>query len=246
MKEGKQSLSGQGQRIADASIYTNDVYFQEPKEYFVKIANRIQGDDASGKGPSSILDVGCANGALLHYLHQRFPESRISGLEPVEALCESARQALPGAIMYCHGLLDSRITPEPSQCVIMAGVMGIFNDPEPVMQRLLALSEKDGTIYVFSPFNEEPIDVVLEYRRAPDGPWETGHNLFSMKTMESIAAKLGLDYEWEPFRMSKPLSKGEDPMRSWTELFRDDPNQIVYGTNMFSTMKLLVLRRNAV
>ena len=44
--------------------------------------------------------------------------------------------------------------------------------------------------------------------------------------------------------MPFPIKKTKDPMRSWTEKFRNDKNQIIYGTNMFTTMKLLSIYKN--
>ena len=122
-------------------------------------------------------------------------------------------------------------------------VLGIFNDPSLFIIKLLSVVGDKGKIFVFSPFNEEPIDVILKYRYSGNKNWEVGHNLFSMKTMETIAVQNKLSYKWVDFKMKIKIPKSDDPMRSWTEPFRGDPNHIIYGTNMFSTMKLLILTK---
>jgi hypothetical protein len=88
------------------------------------------------------------------------------------------------------------------------------------------------------------VDVLVNYRRAPKGEWVQAHNLFSLVTMESICAEMGAHCRWVDFSMSKPIPKTDDPMRSWTEPFRGNPHHLFYGTNMFSTMKLLVIRKS--
>jgi hypothetical protein len=85
--------------------------------------------------------------------------------------------------------------------------------------------------------------VILKYKYSNNKNWEIGHNLFSMKTMEIIAEKYKLKYEWIDFKMPFKIQKTNDPMRSWTEPFRGNKNHLIYGTNMFSTMKLLILTK---
>lgn len=233
-----------GKRIADETVYNNLDFYDSPKEYFSLALDEIKAEFGE---PESILDVGSANGAFLHHAKKRFSASRLKGIEPVESLVTLSRKNLANDIEITHGgLFDRSIDAMAGNAtaVTFLGVMGIFFDPAKVMSQLCNLTAPNGGIFVFSPFNEEPIDVVLNYRRAPDSPWETGHNLFSMKTMESVCAALGLTCRWRNFEMAGTITKSDDPMRSWTEPFRGNKNHLFYGTNMFSTMKLLVLRKS--
>ena len=200
-----------------------------------EIKNR-QGD------PTSLLDVGCANGAFLHHARACFSECQLSGLEPIENLAANAAHNVRDSQIHCGALTD---LPEiqPAAAVTMLGVMGIFSEPAIAMRHLLAKTMEGGVAYIFSPFNEEPVDVILNYRRAPVGKWESGHNLFSMTTMEAVANEAGAHASWRDFAMPQQISKSDDPMRSWTEPFRGNPHHLFYGTNMFSTMKLLVLEK---
>ena len=126
--------------------------------------------------------------------------------------------------------------------VISSGVIGIFDDPDICLAHLLKLAKKNGSILVFSPFDEEPIDVILQYRYSGKDIWETGHNLFSLQTMQQLAKKYYLELDVIDFKMPFKIEKTDDPLRSWTEPFRDSPNMLIYGTNMFSTMKLLTFK----
>jgi len=229
-------------RTTDEAIYQNLDYYDSPKEYFQIVLDEIARDFGR---PASILDVGCANGAFLHHAQKRFSDSEFKGLEPIESLVTLAHQHLKNVKLCNRGIFDEGIENEigASTAVTMLGVMYLFREPEKVLKSLLNLATHDGAVYIFSPFNEEPIDVLLDYRRAPKGEWASAHNLFSQITMESICADIGVTCRWVDFVMSKPIPKTNDPMRSWTEPFRGNPNHLFYGTNMFATMKLLVIRK---
>ena len=226
-------------RIADAAIYNNKSFYDEPKDYYRLVLSTIQ---ARFSSPDSLLDIGCANGSFLYHAQDLLVGTKLWGAEPVADLADIAQQNTAAEI-FRHGLFD--IAEDKNyQIVTMLGVLGIFSDVTEVLAKLKQLRKPGGAILIFSPFNEEDIDVVLNYRRAPYGPWESGHNLFSKRTMESVSRELGMGCDWIDFEMSKPIPKTNDPMRSWTEPFRNSKNHLIYGTNMFSTMKLLILQES--
>ncbi len=234
-------------RIADEKIYDDSRYYDKPKEYFKLIEktikkNKLISSNDSGK---TIMDIGCANGALLSYLGKTFSNTDLIGFEPVTSLVKLGKK-LDRRIKFINkGLFDITTgdLKVKGDIVMATGVLGIFSDPSLFVKKLLSLVNESGKIFVFSPFNEEPIDVILKYRYSGNKIWEVGHNLFSMKTMETIAVQNKLSYKWVDFKMKIKIPKSDDPMRSWTESFRGDPNHIIYGTNMFSTMKLLILTK---
>jgi len=227
-------------RIADEKIYDNLDFYDYPKEYFSLILKNIEHELSR---PNSILDIGCANGSFLHHAGEAFAGAKLSGLEPVGTLAARARNNLKDAKIIHGGLFDDDLEIDASDVVTMMSVIGIFDDPEKVVRRLLDLTSNHGNLFIFSPFNEEPIDVILSYRRAPAGEWETGHNLFSKETMTGICELLGVGHNWVDFTLGQAIPRTEDPMRSWTEHFRGDEHQIIYGTNMFVTPKLLIVSK---
>ena len=234
-------------RIADKKIYVDSTYHDKPKEYFKLIQkqivkHKIVQPKETGK---KIIDIGCANGALLSYLGKTFSNAELIGFEPVASLIKIGKKLDTRVKFINKGLFDITAgdLKVKGDIVMATGVLGIFNDPSLFVKKLLSVVNDSGKIFVFSPFNEEPIDVILKYRYSGNKNWEVGHNLFSMKTMETIAVQNKLSYEWADFKMKIKIPKSDDPMRSWTEPFRGDPNHIIYGTNMFSTMKLLILTK---
>jgi hypothetical protein len=50
--------------IADADIYSNRLYYDEPKEYYKLVLTEIV---KNFDKPNSLLDIGCANGSFLYH-----------------------------------------------------------------------------------------------------------------------------------------------------------------------------------
>tara|TARA_Y100001958_G_C21174083_1_gene505255 strand:+ start:6 stop:713 length:708 start_codon:yes stop_codon:yes gene_type:complete len=233
-----------GIRIADKNIYSNNKYFNNPKEYYKLILNEISQYNKISK----IIDVGCSNGSLLNYLMKNINNNIISyiGYEPEKSLIEYGMKMNQDIKFKNHGLYQIPKLQEEDKgdIVIASGVIGIFEDPKKFIYKLIDITKNNGKIFIFSPFNEENIDVILKYKYHNKNSWEIGHNLFSMASMELICKELNYKYRWKPFKMPFPIKKTNDPMRSWTEKFRNDENQIFYGTNMFTTMKLLSIHKS--
>ena len=233
-------------RIADEKIYVDDRHHQNPKEYFKLILSEINFlfDKNKKYDKKTIIDVGCANGALLSYLRVAFPDAKLKGFDPIDSLIQSGKRIDSSIDFQKMGLMDipKLNEEEKADIVISTGVIGIFDNPDIFLAHLLKLVKKNGSIFLFSPFNEDPIDVVMQYRYSGGDIWETGHNLFSLQTMHGLAKKYALELDVIEFQMPFKIEKTDDPMRSWTEPFRDNPNTLIYGTNMFSTMKLLIYK----
>ncbi len=211
-------------RIADKSIYNDATYFNKPKEYFKFIDQSIKQikSENSEKRIDKIIDVGCANGALLHYLSKENLNTTFIGYEPELSLIELGKILAPNIEFNNYGLYDiSNLKSEQkADVVIAAGVIGIFDDPEKFLMHMDKLCKNDGSILLFSPFNENDIDVILQYKPSKGNEWQTGHNLFSLTTIKLIAEKMGYKYSFSSFSMPFPIKKTNDPMRSWTENFR--------------------------
>ena len=229
-------------RTADESIYNDEKYHASPKEYFKLLNDKIYEINGQKKG-ITLLDVGCANGALLNFIEAKNPSFKLIGLEPVLSLIKLGETLNPNIKFINKGLHEVKEEDMiKADFVLCAGVIGIFNNPKLVIKKLFKSLNPGGAILIFSPFNEEDVDVILKYKYSGGKNWETGHNLFSMRTMETIAFENKLTVDWVDFKMPISIEKTKDPMRSWTESFRGNPNAIIYGTNMFSTMKLLILK----
>jgi len=245
-------ISG-GSRIADDAIYLGEDRFARPKETFKMVANAIQ---AGGHGASaSLLDIGCATGEFLYYVGERFPGFQRAGIDISEAMIQEARRRVPDADFTVGSAGDQRaFKTQAHDIVTLQGVLSIFDDPMPVICNALGALRNGGAFYGLIIANEEPVDVIMRYRRvAPREPqaegavWESGWNVFSMQTIESILVRQPrcAGWTWTPFRMPFALEKRDDPMRCWTIATEHNPNQRVNGACQLVNSFLLSVRMAA-
>ena len=230
-----------GKRIADDGIYLDGVDLQRPKEIFILLGDLME--PALNEGTKKILDVGCAAGGLVHYIKGRFPQSDVSGMDVSETLIEKARVE----ISDCDFFLGSVLSPDDFgdrkfDVVTCCGVLSIFDDIEAPLANMIACTRPGGSVMVYTIFNEDPIDVLMRYRRSDeDGDWETGWNVFSMNSVEKALGKYGDDisWNWHPFELPFVMEKKPDPMRTWTIETVKTPHQLVNGACQLINMQVL-------
>ena len=237
-----------GKRIADEDIYLNENRALKPKEVF-RFGIGLLGDAFAGR-PIRICDVGCATGDFLIYMKSRFPGASLTGMDVSPSLLQAARAALPDATFVQGSVTDSGCLPASAYDVItMYGVLSILDDPEPALENLVNSVAPGGRILISSNFNEDPIDVIVRYRRAQtaDAPWEIGWNIHSKVWVERILSGIAAVEHvlWHDFRMPFALPKGPDPMRAWTEPARGNPYYQVNGASLLLDRKVLEIRRRA-
>lgn len=132
-------------RIADADIYNNRLYYDEPKEYYKLVLTEIV---KKFEIPNSLLDIGCANGSFLHHAQTALIGTKLFGAEPVVDLVDIARKNTLAEIIK-YGLFD---IPEDRQyeIITMLGVLGIFSDVVDVLTKLKKLIKPGGYFYFFT------------------------------------------------------------------------------------------------
>ena len=210
-----------GQRLADDNIYLQDDRYHKPKESFKLLAKRIMALPASGT-PLDILDVGCATGELLfHLAYALGPNHKYSGVDVSSAMLTAAKTMVPAADFSELDIsVDTGNLGPAYDVVICYGVLGIFDDVTVPLRNLLKLCKPGGVVMAFSDLNDSNIDLISRYRRVGEAnaPWETGWNIFSKKTIESIvlnaAPKCRINYI--DFEMPFDIPMNNDPMRNWT------------------------------
>lgn len=225
-------------RKADLEIYKNLDFYEEPKEYFkdcVEIIKSIK------KSPENFIDLGCANGSFLNYLSNEFSASKLYGIEPEKDLFKISKK-FSNAKIYNKKLEEFK-TEKRFEVITAMGLIGIFFDPVIFIQKINSLLSENGIAIILSPFNEENIDVILNHRNSLTSEWESGNNVFSQQTLNQICSSHDLSYEWKNFEISFPIKKTKDPMRNWTEKFRDKEFFFISGLNMFYTIKFLIISK---
>ena len=61
-----------------------------------------------------------------------------------------------------------------------------FDEPKKSIKNCLKLLKKNGTLIIYSPFNEFPLDTITRSRRADNNYWELGWNIHSKYTIEKF------------------------------------------------------------
>jgi len=232
----------EAQRLADKDIYLKEDRFESPKEFFKLGYREILKDLPECQ---SVLDVGCATGEFLYFLTRQLPRiQRVAGIDIVPDFFEIAKKRIPNA-QFVVGDIDKRGFPEIGRFdfVALLGVLGANFHPEQVIDNLFSAVSPGGMIYIISNFNQDPVDVHAICRRSGvSEQWETGFNIYSIRTMERLVSKHRGTVEWVDFRLPFSLPKQTDPLRGWTEPFRDNPYTVFYGSSQYTNLRFMKIR----
>lgn len=201
-------------------FYTREGIPAVPKRIFVHVADAM---DAAGVGAdASLLDVGCANGALTHYLMHRFPGRAFAGSDYFEDMVAAARDEVPGVAFSAASVLDM---PKDMwgkfDVVTCVGVLMMFDENTlPVaVENLIKCARPGGRVFVVSTCNEYGVDLVMKWRhRTGDDPesWVSDRNVYSFETYAEILKGRCKSHRFLPCPVDIPLERTGDPRRAWT------------------------------
>lgn len=218
-------------------------YYKQPKEYFkllVRLISLLRLPDRS-----RFLDIGCATGDFIYYAKKIFPDFIYHGVDISRAMLKYARRMNPEA-EFCYGsiLKDSLLKKNYYDIIVCSGVLSIFDDISRPLKEILKSVNDNGNIFIFGIFNDDPIDVIMRYRRVNDSikRWDKGLNIFSCNTVEDLLRKSGyrMKWKWHIFRLPFALKyRPDDCMRAWTIYTHNDPYQHVNGACQLLNFKVL-------
>lgn len=218
------------------SLYLDVASNSPPKDYFVQVANLIDEWLEPSSRAVSIIDIGCATGAFLNYLSNRFPDHSISGYEYLETLIKAGQKNYRGIQITQGSILDSNmIAPSSADVITVLGVISIFDDISPIVKNLALWIKPGGKILIHGMFNPFDVDVFVKYGHSQDygnGPLEAGWNVISQKTAADLLKRSGAkQVQFHEFQISVDLEKNsQDALRSWTEKLADGKRQITNAT----------------
>ncbi len=240
------SLKGSYRKKNDLA-YLDPAVYAEPKEYFKLLVRIIQ--DNYGQKPISLIDVGCASGAFIHYAKANLNIVDCAGTDVSEELIHTAKQQLPDVEFYINSINAPEMNFEQKfDICVCLGTLCIFDEIERPLRNLLNLIKSGGSLFIFDAFNEEPVDMIMRYRVVGDNEddqWGSGLNVPSMVTMERLFKKYNRDIEieWVDFEMPFHIPKRDDsPMRQWTIETKQRKHQVVVGTGQFLNQKIVQAR----
>lgn len=180
------------------------------------------------KFDGKVLDIGCSNGMFLGALSTIYPDAHYTGIDISAELIEIARKRVPKANL----LVEDAMNYQPSKkfdIIIASGILSIFDDFEPVLDKWISWLADMGRLYIFGRFNSQHIDTKIHFRT--DGGWETGLTSYSVYTIANYLAKRGLGQSFRRFYLGVELPQGKDPIRTYTKRCEDGTTLVLNGAN---------------
>jgi cyclopropane fatty-acyl-phospholipid synthase-like methyltransferase len=229
-----------------SEFYRDEGLPQEPKQYFVQVADLIE--KATLEKPTELLDVGCANGWFIHYLHQRFSKFNYTGIDIFDEFFTDARRFTPEATFVKQSMLDHTGSNLKQYDIVTAlAVMQILDDTEVTdfFDFLFNSVKPGGRIYLFAPFNEHGIDVILKYRhhmKRDASKWFPGGNAYSFETLEELISNKCQKYRIIPFNIGMHLPASEDPRRGWTIKTEKTDFQMINGLKLLMDQYIVEIK----
>lgn len=221
-------MSDNTSRLDD--FYLNEDHASNPKEYFKKAANIIEPLTTDGL---TLVDVGCAGGDFLKYVHSIYPKLELFGVDAFESMVEETKKRVSSCQTFVGDLNKEKLELEkgPFDIVTMLGVISIFSN-ENWISNFFNLIKPGGTGLIFGMVNPYPYDVFVTLRNE-EGENEFGWNSWSNKTLQDRFEGLGAEVEttwWNP-PVDVP-NRADDPLRSWSILTQDGDRMFVNGSRM--------------
>ena len=231
-------------------LYLKANYKKNPKETS-KFLARQAGPFLNRHPKPRVLDVGCATGDLLHYFGTLFPHAELFGFDFLKKLLDRAKKEVKNAQFFQIDITKRSTLPRSKyDAIFMVGVHSIFDDYKSWLDNLLWLLNDGGTIFVMGTFNPEPVDVLIKTRDVsqfePDS-WQSGWNLFSIKTISRHLDRRKAQYQFIPFELPIDIKKNlKDPLRSWTEKLENGKRMVINGTQLRHTVYVLKISKRKI
>src|SRR3989338_307547 len=210
--------------------FSYEKYSSYERFRFVKniLAKRVNGRE-------DFLDAGCAKGEFIWYLKDFFPQMRFTGFDISRELLMLAKKERKlqdvKFIVADAGHFDLN---KKFDIVYMGGVLSIFDDFQRPLKSIARHLKPKGWGYIFGNFNREDIDVLVRYKNhyAGSKKWESGLNLYSLRSMKAALQKFSGKINFYEFKLSRDLAKGKDPVKSYTLNTREKGRIVLNGANI--------------
>jgi len=184
---------------------------------------------------NSMLDIGCSKGEFFYAIKDEFSGISCTGIEPNEELIKigKSQNDLAHVNFIQEDALSFNIEKQ-FDIALMSGVLSLFDDIKPPLENMQKHIRKGGKGYIFSGFNSNDIDVIVRYRNneMKSEEWESGLNMFSLKTVEKSLSKFSSDILFHQFKIPIDLYPTNNPIKSYTLNTQEQGRIILNGANI--------------
>ncbi|HWA46276.1 MAG TPA: trans-aconitate 2-methyltransferase [Hypericibacter adhaerens] len=172
--------------------------------------------------PDFILDVGCGAGNVTALLRERWPQSRLLGMDNSPAMLTAARRLLP-EVAFVEGDAARWTPPEPPDLLFTNAVLQWLPHHETLFPRLFGLVRPGGVMAVQMPRNHGRPSHTLMIETAKSGPWRAklatqidrpapvAEPAFYARLMAPLADNVEI---WETDYLMRLA--GDNPVVTWT------------------------------
>ena len=229
------------------SPYTShDRYDRPPKEIFKAVEAALRRATEPDR-TYRYADIACANGEMLYYLRQQFPQWEFSGYDLTPAFIETGRRfpGLAGVPLHVADLFEMETTFEIVSCI---NIMTAIWDPAPFLDKLLSLVEPGGLLLVDGCFNKHDVEVrtVFMDNSKPEaaGRWRRDGSQHSRSGVAALLEGRCASFVFEDVPMSVEIPRRPEAPATDVWTFRDAKgrNRITNGANILMDKSLLVVK----
>jgi len=195
----------------------------------LEVANSIK--EFGPNPPTSIVDLGCAEGKMLIRLKDEFPDAKLTGIEGSSELVSLARSLCPD-IEYKEANLDQmEFGNDCYDVAVMTAVIEHVSDPKKLFANIYKYLNPDGLLVVTAP---DPFweNIATKVGHLRD---EQHHEVMNLQQLSSLGSEAGFTtLKSEKFMLSPIGMPLEMPIE---KLFRS------LGLNFFFANQLLVFKK---
>lgn len=198
-------------------IYLKENRYKKPKEIFKCLFDILKKKLNKNK-KYSLIDIGCANGELLHNIEKNFKNLTLTGIDIHQNLLNKAKKNCSNKVLFLKKDISRKNQKIGKyDIIILSGVLSIFDNPKIILKNLLINLKGKGQIYIYGLFNPYPSNVYVKYEdlNLNKNVLQSGWNIFSIKFIKDFFKKKKI--EIFPFFMNKKIKQNKkDLFRSWT------------------------------
>ena len=199
-------------------LYLKSNRYKKPKESF-KLLYKILKKKLSKKKNYNLIDIGCSNGELLFYLHQKFNNVKFYGVDVMKDLIKLAKKKCPKDIYFKKLDYNQKQNfNEKFDIIICSGVISIFDSLDNFSKNIKRNMKKNSILFLFSNnFNNYDFDIISAYKdlNSQSTNYQSGWNTWSIKTIKKHFKNKKIIKH--PFNIKFDVKQNKkDLIRSWT------------------------------
>jgi trans-aconitate 2-methyltransferase len=173
------------------------------------------------EAPNVVYDLGCGTGAMTRIMAERWPQSRIAGIDSSPEMLAAAGSVLPN-LQWLQQDIGAWRASEPADLIYSNAALHWLPDHQRLLERLIAELAPGGVLAVQVPRNFSAPSHAAIWETVRDGPWRdrltplwryspVAEPAWYLTALSAHCEQVDL-WETEYFH----ILRGENPVKEWT------------------------------